>query len=97
MRIMPTKNVNVTTKQAEFIDRNVKRGEFQNASEVVRAGLRLLEQEQQEYRAKLKKLRQFAKEGFDAIDRGEYELITPDNLKAFMESVKAESDREEVE
>ena len=40
---MPTRNVVITQHQAELIDRLVASGRYQNASEVVRAGLRLLE------------------------------------------------------
>ena len=42
-----------------FIDRQVKGGRFNNASEVVRAGLRLLEDDE---RAKLAKLRALVEE-----------------------------------
>jgi antitoxin ParD1/3/4 len=44
---------------AEFIDAQVATGRFASASEVVRAGLRLL----QEQEAKLKKLRELIHEG----------------------------------
>ena len=42
---MPTQNVNLQDHQADFIRERVRMGRFQNASEVVRAGLRLLEQQ----------------------------------------------------
>lgn len=40
-----------------FIDRQVKNGRFNNASEVVRAGLRLLEDDEQTRRLKIADLR----------------------------------------
>ena len=39
-----------------FIDKQVKGGRFNNASEVVRAGLRLLEDDEQRRRAKITEL-----------------------------------------
>ena len=46
-------------------------GAMRNASEVVREGLRLLEQREQEEKAKLTWLRSAVREGLDQIDRGE--------------------------
>lgn len=43
-----TKNVSLTGHLAEFVARNVASGSFQNASEVVREGLRLLERQQRD-------------------------------------------------
>jgi len=86
---MPTQNVNLPDRQADFIRRRVAEGRYQNASEVVRAGLRLLEQREREDQLKLRNLRRLVKEGFDQIDRGEYEVVTPDSLDAFMNSVSA--------
>jgi len=69
---MPTRNVHLTDRFDEFIEENVRSGRFSNASEMVREGLRLLEQREKEDEAKLEWLRAAAKEGFDAIDRGDY-------------------------
>lgn len=88
---MPTQNVSLPSRQADFIRQRVKDGQYQNASEVVRAGLRLLEQRELEDQLKLKRLRRLVKEGFAPIDRGEFETITPDSLEAFVESVGAKS------
>ena len=38
---MPTRNVVLTGRQAEFVERLVSTGRYQNASEVLRAGIRL--------------------------------------------------------
>jgi antitoxin ParD1/3/4 len=86
---MPTRNVNLSTEQAEFIQKTIDTGGFRNASEVIRAGLRLLEQEQELNRLKLKRLRAVVKEGFDAIDDGDYEMVTQDGLGKFLASVSA--------
>lgn len=43
---MPTRNVVLTESQSELIDSLVASGRFQNASDALRAGLRLLEREE---------------------------------------------------
>jgi antitoxin ParD1/3/4 len=85
---MPTRNVNISAQQAEFIRKSIGAGGFRNVSEVVRAGLRLLEQEESQNKLKLKHLRSLVKEGFDAIDRGDYESITQDNLGQFLDGLR---------
>lgn len=45
---MATRNVVLTDAQSDMIDRLVASGRFQNASEAMRAGLRLLEREEGE-------------------------------------------------
>ncbi|HKT17374.1 MAG TPA: type II toxin-antitoxin system ParD family antitoxin [Stellaceae bacterium] len=67
---MPTRNVVLTERQAELVEKLVESGRYQNGSEVLRQGLRLLEQREAEDRAKLKALREAAKVGFDAIAAG---------------------------
>jgi antitoxin ParD1/3/4 len=88
-RIMPTKNVNLSEQQTKFIKQTVRTGRFRNASEVVRAGLRLLEQNERQDKLKLAALRRLVKEGFDELDRGEYEVVAPGQLDAFMGRIDA--------
>ena len=45
---MATRNVVLTAAQSQLIDRLVASGRYQNASEALRAGLRLLEREEAE-------------------------------------------------
>lgn len=45
---MVTRNVVLTDAQSELVDRLVTSGRYQNASEALRAGLRLLEREETE-------------------------------------------------
>lgn len=90
---MPTQNVNLTSQQSSFVKRGVKTGRYQNVSEVVRAGLRLLEQREREDQAKLRNLRRLVNEGLSDIDSNRFELITPENLDQFVQSVSAKSRR----
>jgi antitoxin ParD1/3/4 len=54
---VPTRNVNLTDELDRFVAKRVKTGRYENASEVVRAGLRTLKREEQQYEAKLAALR----------------------------------------
>jgi antitoxin ParD1/3/4 len=45
---MATRNVVLTEPQSDLVDRLVASGRYQNASEALRAGLRLLEREEAE-------------------------------------------------
>ena len=45
---MATRNVVLTDTQSDLVDRLVATGRYQNASEALRAGLRLLEREETE-------------------------------------------------
>jgi antitoxin ParD1/3/4 len=60
---MPTRNVNLTHELDRFVAKKIKTGRYENASEVVRAGLRTLEREEQQHEAKLAVLRAAIDEG----------------------------------
>ena len=68
---MPTRNVNLTDHYNHFVESLIASGRFKNVSEVMRAGLRLLEQESKENEEKLSALRSLASEAFASLDRGE--------------------------
>ena len=69
---MPTRNVNLTDELDRFVSAKIESGRYENASEVVRAGLRTLEREEQEHEAKLAALRA-------AIDEGDASGIAEGN------------------
>ena len=54
---MPTRNINLTPELDEFVDAKIQSGQYANASEVLRAGLRALEEDEREDQAKLEALR----------------------------------------
>lgn len=64
---MATRNVVLTETQSELVERLVASGRYQNASEALRAGLRLLEREENELTA----LRERLLEGLAQASRGE--------------------------
>ena len=85
---MPTRNVNLTEHFDKFIDKRVKSGRFSNASEVVREGLRLLENREAEEKARLKWLQAAIQEGMDAMDRGDYtELRSTEEIADFVHQI----------
>ena len=69
---MPTRNVVLTDRQENLIEALVQSGRYQNASEVMREGLRLVEDRETEEATKLKALRAVARLGADAFDRGDF-------------------------
>lgn len=69
---MPTRNVVLTDQQEEIIEGLVASGQYQNASEVLREGLRLLARREAHERGKLQALREAVRIGLGALDRGEY-------------------------
>jgi antitoxin ParD1/3/4 len=64
---MPTRNINLTPQLDSFVDDKIRDGQYANASEVLRAGLRALEQGEREEQTKLEALRAAIDEG-DACD-----------------------------
>jgi antitoxin ParD1/3/4 len=95
--IMPTRNVNLTEHFDRFIESGVTSGRFSNASEVVREGLRLLEQREEENRAKIEWLRAAAKEGFDDIESGDYvTLRSGQEIDDFVDRVRRDVSRKPV-
>ena len=71
-RTMPTRNVVLTDHQAELVERLVREGRYQNASEVMREGLRLIEDKEEGAKARLKALREAARIGIADIESGHY-------------------------
>jgi antitoxin ParD1/3/4 len=86
---MPTRNVVLTDDQAELIERMVKSGRFQNGSEVVREGLRLLQRQDAEERAKLTALREAARIGLADIEAGRFKAF--DTAEALAEHLATQT------
>jgi antitoxin ParD1/3/4 len=67
---MPTRNVVLTQHQADLVERLVSSGRYQNASEVLREGLRLVENQEAEAKARLKALRDAVRIGIMDAEAG---------------------------
>lgn len=65
-------NVSLTPQLEKLVARKVKSGMYSSASEVVRASLRLLEQQTTERDAKLEALRKDVQAGIAQADAGQF-------------------------
>jgi len=81
---MPTRNVVLSDHQHDFVEGLVQSGRYQNASEVLRDGLRLIEDRERIEAAKLKVLQQAAREGWEDIAAGRYTDVADDRLEDFV-------------
>jgi antitoxin ParD1/3/4 len=81
---MPTRNVVLTEQQHEFVETLVRSGRYQNASEVLREGLRLIEDREREDAVKLQALRAAADQGWADVDAGRYTDLADDELDDFI-------------
>jgi antitoxin ParD1/3/4 len=84
--IMPTRNVVLTDHHEMIVADLVRSGRYQNASEVLREGLRLVEAREAREDAKLKAL-QDAALGFDDLDAGRYCEIGLDKLESVIKAL----------
>lgn len=77
---MPTRNVVLTEHQHDFVEAMVRTGRYQNASEVLREGLRLMEQRERMEAAQMTALRGAVNKGWADIEAGRYADITEEKL-----------------
>lgn len=81
---MPTRNVVLTDHQAKLVDTLVQTGRYQNASEVLRDGLRLVEQHAAEDAVRIEGLRKAAELGWNDVDAGRFADVADDGLADFI-------------
>jgi antitoxin ParD1/3/4 len=86
---MPTRNVSLPEKLDQFITAKVESGDYANASEVMRAALRLLEKEEREYEEKMAVLRAAIEEG---LASGDAEPGVFERLDAYIEELAEEEE-----
>ena len=84
---MPTRNVNLTDDQDAFVEKMVKAGKYQNASETVRDALRGLQQRWKEDELKLTILRKQIKAGITALDRGDFTEVEDADLDSTLDKL----------
>ena len=71
MPIRTSLNVSLTPELEQFVQSRVASGLYQTASEVIREGLRLLEERERAREAALEELRVKIRRGVEQADRGE--------------------------
>lgn len=76
---MPTRVIDLPEHLDALIESGIASGRFPDASAAVREGLHLLGE--REDAAKLERLREAARAGFDALDRGECVQLDEDALR----------------
>ncbi len=81
---MATRNVVLSQHQHELVESLVKSGRYQNASEVLREGLRLVEREHDEVEAKVAVLRQAAEQGWSDLASGGFDDVDDESLDDFV-------------
>lgn len=88
---MPTRNVVLTDHQALFVEQLVGSGRYQNASEVLREGLRLIEQREHDEATRLQVLREAVAIGIADVDAGRYTVL--DSASTLRSHIKGLADQ----
>ena len=89
---MATRNVVLIERQEKLIETLVEGGRYQNASEVLREGLRLIEQREAEDAAKLAALKEAAKIGMASVEAGDAKTFAePAALRRHLKDVAAKA------
>lgn len=85
---MPTRNVVLTDHQARLVEKLVSTGRYQNASEVLREGLRLIEDREAQDNARLHALREAARIGMADIETGRFRSFeSPEALSRHLTAI----------
>jgi antitoxin ParD1/3/4 len=79
---MTGRNISLTDQLARFVERQVKTGRHESVSEVVREALRRYESELAAEQACIQMIREIARDGREAIARGDYALIDSAEARA---------------
>jgi antitoxin ParD1/3/4 len=94
---MPTRTISLSDQFDSFISAGIEEGRYGDASEVVREGLRLLQQRDAEDRARIEWLRGAVQQGIDEIELGEgVEFASVDDLADHIHAIGDEVSRERV-
>jgi antitoxin ParD1/3/4 len=85
---MPTRNVVLTDHQANVVEQLVSSGRYQNASEVLRDGLRMIETREAEDAYRLEALRSAVKIGVADIEAGRFMIFdSKESLESHLKSI----------
>ena len=81
---MATRNVVLTAHQHQLVETLVQSGRYQNASQVLREGLHLIEDRDRIEQAKLNALQQAARQGWTDMSAARYTDVAEDQLDDFV-------------
>lgn len=87
-------NVSLTAELEKFVNERVASGLYTSASEVVREGLRLLQEKELLKQIKLRELRQEVRKGLDQLERDEVTVYESESLSELAAEIKRQG-REE--
>jgi len=90
---MPTRNILIPDPLSHEIDRLVESGRYQNASEVVRNGLRLLMQQEAMISAKIEALRNATGSAIQHLEQGRFDEVNGEDLEQYLEGLSLEDSR----
>lgn len=91
---MSAQQLELSEHDTDFVRRCVLEGRYKDANEVVEAGLRLLEEREEEERLQLERLRAEVQRGMDDLEAGRYvEVNSPEELQALFDRIKEEANR----
>jgi antitoxin ParD1/3/4 len=75
-------NVSLTPELEKLVNKKVESGRYTSASEVIREGLRLLEEHDEFRRIKLETLKREIARGVESLERGEGKPLNIEAIKA---------------
>ena len=81
---MATRNIVLTDHQSQVVDHLVASGRYQNASEVLRAGLRMVEEAESSYATKMDDLRATIDAGQEDLKNGRTKTFTGDEFATYL-------------
>lgn len=85
---MPIRSINLTEHFDSFVQTQLESGQYKNASEVIRAGLSLLERADRAEDAKLRALREANAIGLASFEQGDFtEIKDSAELARFFQSL----------
>jgi antitoxin ParD1/3/4 len=90
---LSTRNVVLSQHQHDLVESLVEHGRYQNASEVLRAGLRLLERQEREDEARLAALRDASDKGWSDLNSGRFNDVVDSNLEDFIAQLGSQAAR----
>jgi antitoxin ParD1/3/4 len=81
---MATRNIVLTDHQSQIVDHLIASGRYQNASEVLRAGLRMVEEAESRYVTKMNDLRAAIDAGQKDLGTGRTRTFTGDEFATYL-------------